>query len=302
MTALIKVERARNMLAECRTVDVAKDIRDKARALESYHRAQKASFESQQIAAELALSAERRMGEILQEMDLHKGGNPSKANGPTGQGREPVKLADLGLTKHESSMAQKLADLAVEEFEARIESLKAKQERLTRSALVSYTSASDHDGDEWGSPPAYVEAARAMMGGIDLDPFSNARAQEVVKAGTFWTKEDDGLAQQWFGKTWANPPYSRGLIDACVDQTVAQLQNVEALCMLVNAATDTAWWQRMIMHMPAVLTDHRIGFLGKDGKPVSGNNRGQSIFVYGVKPSVIVDYLGQFGAVVGAYR
>jgi hypothetical protein len=43
------------------------------------------------------------------------------------------------------------------------------------------------------TPAAHIEAARAVLGTIDLDPASNAQAQQTVKAEQFFTPEDDGL-------------------------------------------------------------------------------------------------------------
>jgi hypothetical protein len=59
--------------------------------------------------------------------------------------------------------------------------------------------------DEWFTPAKYIAAARAVLGGIDLDPASNAIAQATVRAGRYYSKDDDGLAQPWHGRVWLNP-------------------------------------------------------------------------------------------------
>ena len=57
-----------------------------------------------------------------------------------------------------------------------------------------------------GTPPEYIEAARRVLGTIDLDPASSALFNELTKAKRFFTKEDDGLAQDWSGTVLLNPP------------------------------------------------------------------------------------------------
>ena len=63
--------------------------------------------------------------------------------------------------------------------------------------------------NEFYSPAYVIDAARACMGGIDLDPASCAAANETVRATRFYSLKDDGMKRPWFGKVWLNPPYGK---------------------------------------------------------------------------------------------
>lgn len=60
------------------------------------------------------------------------------------------------------------------------------------------------------TPDYIVEAARATLGGIDLDPASCAIGNEVVKATRYFDK--NGLTQPWSGRILLNPPGGRAEI------------------------------------------------------------------------------------------
>lgn len=100
--------------------------------------------------------------------------------------------------------------------------------------------------DEWYTSAEYVEAARRVLGGIDLDPASNARAQEIVRARRHFTEKDNGLEQEWSGRVFLNPPYSRGNVQAFCEKLLREYKagNVSAAVLLVNAySADTKWFR-----------------------------------------------------------
>jgi DNA N-6-adenine-methyltransferase (Dam)/Helix-turn-helix domain len=114
---------------------------------------------------------------------------------------------------------------------------------------------SKNSGDfEWYTPEEFVKAAANAMGGIDLDPASCAVANETVRAATFYTPEDDGLSQPWFGRVWMNPPYAQPLCKRFCLRLAREYQAgaVTAACVLVNNATESEWFQTLLAVSSAI--------------------------------------------------
>lgn len=65
-----------------------------------------------------------------------------------------------------------------------------------------YDVRSDETTDVWLSPPWLIKA----LGEFDLDP-SAPKCRPWDMAKKHYTVEDDGLAQEWVGRVWLNPPY-----------------------------------------------------------------------------------------------
>lgn len=139
MTAsLVKYETARAALAEARSVDEVKDIRDKAEAIRAYARmAQDSQMEAD--AAELRLRAERRMGILIhqekQAKRLRSGPDADEGIGNKDAPIVRIKLEDLGIDKRLSARAQKVAGIAERAFEAAVE--RKRQEILRARGRVS---------------------------------------------------------------------------------------------------------------------------------------------------------------------
>ena len=157
------------------------------------------------------------------------------------------------------------------------------------------------DSDDWQTPHQYIEDARDVLGGIDLDPFSSTEANETVGARHFLTLADDAHATPWAGpdiKTvWMNPPYGRGAMAPAVDRFIDQYRNdafAEGV-VLTNASTDAYWYHALLRASSAVCqTRGRIAFISRD-KTLSSNTKGQAFFYFGQNPAKFIEVFSKHG-------
>jgi hypothetical protein len=134
MSSLIRYEAARTALAEAHRVDEVKDIRDKAEAMATYARQAKDS-ELIQYATEIKVRAERRCGELLASADKNSGGRPIENRSHDRTSFAPT-LAQMGLTKNESSRYQQLAEMPDEHFETAVATAKATAGEVTSAFML----------------------------------------------------------------------------------------------------------------------------------------------------------------------
>ena len=85
------------------------------------------------------------------------------------------------------------------------------------------------------------------------------------KCQKYYTKETNGLQQEWTGVCWMNPPYGRE-IGKWIHK--AYKSNAVVVC-LVPARTDTRWWHEFCMKSKEIrLVQGRLKFGGsKDSAP-----------------------------------
>ena len=72
--------------------------------------------------------------------------------------------------------------------------------QISRQAWGNNTPANySSESNEWFTPADYLQSVRHFFGGIDLDPASNAIANETVQAKEIYTANDNGLVLPWNG-------------------------------------------------------------------------------------------------------
>jgi len=154
--------------------------------------------------------------------------------------------------------------------------------------------------NEWFTPAEFIERAREVLGTIDLDPATHPRAQEIVRAARYFTKQDDGLALEWHGRVWLNPPYAQPLIaqftGKMVDERLAG--RVTAAIMLTHNYTDTAWFQNAASIADAIcFTRGRVKFYEPDGA-IAAPTQGQAFFYFGNEAGLFVNVFHDVGCCV----
>lgn len=170
---------------------------------------------------------------------------------------------------------------------------------VTTSETIARPHVSFNSGNnEWYTPAEYIEAARKVLGRIDLDPASSAIANHTVKATIFYTAEDDGLAQEWKGSVWMNPPYAGDLVGRFVAKLVCHIEqyDVREAIVLVNNATETAWFQELAIEASAIVFPRgRIRYLRPDGLPDATGLQGQAFVYIGQNEEVFLAEFARFG-------
>lgn len=119
--------------------------------------------------------------------------------------------------------------------------------------------------DEYQTPRKYVEAARLVMGTIDLDPASSAINSKRLQISSHYTKENSAFESKWFGNVWLNPPYSKPNLTKFTNQVINSYvvrSEIDQLIYLIPSSTSEKWYQSCLKYASAIcLPDHRIDFL-----------------------------------------
>lgn len=165
---------------------------------------------------------------------------------------------------------------------------------------------------EWYTEPKYIEAARTVMGKIDLDPASCAVANKIVKATTYYTQEQNGLEHPWYGRVWLNPPYGRSVkMEAYRKSTIALFverllhfyESGDVSQAIVLATTEVnAKWFYPLWQFPICIPDHRVHFIVPEKLDKYSQMFGTCFAYLGEHKDRFADVFSQFGNVVERVR
>jgi hypothetical protein len=152
---------------------------------------------------------------------------------------------------------------------------------------------------EFYTPLNIVEAARETMDGlIDVDPASSADANERIGAVVYWTKETDGLSQDWHGNVWMNHPFGRGLNEKWINKLVSEYESgrTKQACCITFASTSEAWF-RPLLKRPQCFLVPRTNYLLPDGTVYKGVTKGSVVTYLGPNVHRFADCFKHLGEV-----
>lgn len=139
-----------------------------------------------------------------------------------------------------------------------------------KTKSVHFSSATDL----WATPQSFFDTYNQKYK-FSLDACASI---ENAKCPKYFTKENDGLSQEWQGTVWMNPPYGREIIKWMKKAYESSLKGATVVC-LVPSRTDTKWWHEYAMKGEIEFIKGRLKF---------GNSLNSAPF-----PSAVVVFKGK---------
>lgn len=173
---------------------------------------------------------------------------------------------------------------------------------------TEYPKIAGENTQEWYTPPKHIAMVRRVFGrNIRLDPASSPKANEFVGADVFYTKEQDGLKQDWgfADNVFLNPPY-KTMAPWVNKLTHFVYRHYKPAILLANSCTDTDWFHGLIaqeaLNPMVCFVKKRIKFLDENGQLQQTGTK-PNIFVFlGAKnhsqQGLFIDEFNTIGRVV----
>ena len=210
---------------------------------------------------------------------------------------ERVRSGELTIPQAKEVAAKTPA--AIREFIDKLDEGVAPKEAFKQ--VSSHQLINSSKSNEYYTPLEFLESAREVMGGVDLDPASCAEANENVRAETYYTIDEDGFSKPWAGRVWMNPPYgkdegesetnqARWVRRACEEYAAG---NITEAMVLVNAVPGNKWFHPLWEHTVCFVY-RRIHFINGSGAPTHSN----AVVYLGNNVQKFAEAFGKHGAVV----
>src|ERR1700677_3687541 len=307
----------RNRLAACGIADVppwfetfegAEDEVVRFIGSQNIHRRHLSNSQREWVASGIAtLKAGRPSEKYLQVAEFSA--EPVTDNGiagiPQRDAAELLNVSERGIQRANVVRREGVEELQEALASGQIETRTAEQiarlpEEAQRSRVAAIFSSKSV---EWYTPAEYVEAAREVMGKIDLDPGSCEAANKTVKAAKIYTEETDGLSDgnRWKGRVWMNPPYGK-LAGQFVARLIKEYDGgngpVKEACILLNSySSDTQWWQPL-WDFTLSFPSKRINFTAGESETEGGSTHGSAIIYMGPNRDKFIEVFSRFGVII----
>ena len=158
--------------------------------------------------------------------------------------------------------------------------------------------------NEWYTPAKYIEAARQVMGSIDLDPASCELANQTVRAARYYTEQENGLMLPWYGNVFCNPPYGRTYKGTGTAAFVARLireyekGNVRQAIIFTMVGMYASWFFRLLDY-PHCFLEEKPLFCLPDGT-ITVHGFAACCTYLGANEQGFVEKFSQFGRIAKA--
>jgi hypothetical protein len=303
--ALALPKQVRDALPQIVTAYQAADALAQAEAMSQYGRRIHADIESVNAITHAKVLLQAKLGELLVR---EPAGRPKNGKTKIGKRGLPISKPTISTYRKIADHADQI-DLYAEKVKAANAAVPDESPEAIELSSVGFlrfvgsdsTLCTKHNNNviEWYTPEKYIEATRSVMGSIDLDPASNPHAQKLVKAKTFWTAKDDGLAEgkAWAGTVFLNPPYKMPSVRDFVFRLCDKVEcgDVSQAILLTNDNTDTQWWQRAATLAKAICFHAgRVSFYNAAGEWSAPTN-GQTFFYFGSRGKTFCKLFAEYG-------
>lgn len=149
---------------------------------------------------------------------------------------------------------------------------------MNNHQLVNQTSGNT----EYYTPKNIIAAVKYCLGYISLDPASSKEANKVINALVIFTKDDDGLSHDWYGKVWMNHPFGKKTNSLWIDKLVGHFLEgkITEACCITYACTSEKWF-RPLLSYPQCFLYPRTNYLLPDGNVKRGVTKGSVVTYLG---------------------